>query len=181
MRNDAHHSGAGFWLYVCRIVLLTAAMLAASSCSTVVHQPKQRTIKQTDGKIVIQVTAEPPRMQKWNPVWWIGNVDTHEPPSDYKPDHPRRLQKWRWRNPGHNFTFYVIGIADKEFVRTGRHPEHVFKPGGGLNWAMSFRRWHPPLPFVSWQSRHLSTYFGWRERGNFGMKLNLRWRGLKPE
>ena len=159
-----------------------AVLMATTSCSTVVHQPKWKSkVATASGKEVIQVTSTPPKMQKWNPVWWLGNIDTPEPPPDYKPDDPHRIRRYQWRNPGHNFTFYVIGIADKEFFRVGRHPEEVFKPGGGTNWAMSFRGIHPPLPFVSYQGRHCSTYFGWRERGNFGAKLNLRWRGVEPK
>ena len=155
--------------------------LMASSCSTVVHRPKQVSTAKLDGKHAVKVLPAPRKMQKWNPAWWIGNVDTPVPPANYRPYDPRRIQKYQWRNPGHNFTFYVIGIADKEFTRTGRHPEDVFKPGGGLNWAVSLCGMLPPLPFVSYQGRHCSTYLGWRERGNFGAKLNLRWRGVVPK
>lgn len=157
-----------------------AFLFVASSCSTVVHEPKWRTKQIVDGKEVTRLVSSPPKMQKWNPVWWLGNVDSSEPPADYKPGDPRREAKWRWRNPGHNFTFYVIGIADKEFTRTGMHPEDVFRSGGGWNAALS--RWTVVLlPFVSYQGRHVSTYLGWRERGNFGAKLNVRWRGREPE
>lgn len=162
-----------------RFAAVLAVGLMASSCSTVVHQPKQRRAAEFDAKQAGGGPPLPRKMQKWNPAWWIGNVDTPIPPPDYKPDDPRRERKYQWRNPGHNFTFYVIGIADKKFTRMGRHPEDVFRPGGGLNWAVS--RYHLLLlPFVSYQGRHCSTYFGWRERGNFGAKLNLRWRGVEP-
>lgn len=165
--------------------LIAAALLFsfyACSCSTVVHRSKASPAKvKRDGKSVVKVTPEPLRkMQKWNPVWWLGNVDTPVPPEDYKPDDPHRERKWRWRNPGHNFTFYVIGIADREFMRVGTHPKDVFRQGGGLNVAMSLACPLPPLPFISFQSRHVSTYLGWRERGNFGAKLNVRWQGKEP-
>lgn len=159
-----------------RSIAALVALFVASSCSTVVHHPKWKLGAVKDGKHVVNVVTVPPKMQKWNPVWWIGNVDTRVPPPDYKPDDPRRARKYQWRNPGHNFTFYVIGITDKKFTRTGRHPDDVFKPGGGLNWAVSRHRLLL-LPFVSYQGRLCSTYFGWRERGNFGIKLNLSWRG----
>jgi len=152
-------------------------LMAVTSCSTVVHQPKWKSkVVTASGKEVIQVTSKPPKMQKWNPVWWLGNIDTPEPPPDYKPDDPRRERKYRWRNPGHNFTFYVIGIADKEFIRVGTHPDDVFRPGGGWNFAVS-RYCVLLLPFASCKTRHLATYLGWRERGNFGAKLNVRWQG----
>ena len=164
-----------------RCIAALVVVVTASSCSTVVHRPKWRSIEAADGKHVPRVVNSKPKMQKWNPAWWIGNVDTPTPPSDYKADDPNRDRKWQWRNPGHNFTFYVIGIADKEFIRAGRHPNDVFRAGGGLNWAVSLRGLHPPLLFVSYQGRHCSTYVGWRERGNFGMKLNLRWRAVRKE
>lgn len=164
-----------------RLLALLALGLLVSSCTTVVHRPKVPKTAKLGGKSVAQVVPVQRKMQKWNPVWWIGNVDTTVPPPDYKPDDPRRARKWYWRNPGHNFTFYVVGIADREFTRIGRHPEDVFRPGGGLNWAVSLYGLYPPLPFVSYQGRHCSTYLGWRERGNLGAKLNLRWRGVEPK
>jgi hypothetical protein len=30
--------------------------------------------------------------------------------------------KWHYRNPFHNFDNYVIGVADQEFVRSGKYP-----------------------------------------------------------
>lgn len=168
-----------------RLLAALAFCFLGCSCSTVMHRPKTKpAVIKPDGKSTVSAAPEAPRkMQKWNPVWWLGNVDTPVPPEDYKPDDPHRERKWRWRNPGHNFTFYVIGIADREFMRVGLHPDDVFRPGGGLNVAMSLACPLPPLPFVSFESRHLSTYLGWRERGNFGAKLNVRWNGkdLNPK
>lgn len=92
------------------------------------------------------------------------------PPEDYRPDDPNRVRRWYWRNPGHNFDFYVVGIADKSFVRTGRHPSAVFNPAGGWNWACSHRGWCA-LPFASYLRGRFKFYLGWRERGNFGIKL----------
>jgi len=47
------------------------------------------------------------------------------PPDTYRPG--KRLRKFSWyiRNPFHNFTFYVIGISDKVFLRTGRYADRV--------------------------------------------------------
>jgi len=47
--------------------------------------------------------------------------------------------------------------ADREFERRGTHPAHVFNPNDG--WT--------------WEKGNFKFYFGWRERGNFGIKLNL--------
>jgi len=110
--------------------------------------------------------------RKWNPAWWIGNADDSEPPDWYRPGRRFRRTWWGLRNPFHNFTFYVIGIADKDFDRTGTHPEHVFNPDGGWTRAVSrYRCWR--LPFVSYIRGDFKFYLGWRERGNFGVKLTF--------
>ncbi|MDB6130049.1 MAG: hypothetical protein JWM04_1156 [Verrucomicrobiales bacterium] len=113
-----------------------------------------------------------PTIQKFNPVFWFKNADEPVPPEDYKPDDKRRGLKWNLRNPFHNFTYYVIGMADKPFVRTGKHAADVFNPEQGWNWAVcKYRRVR--LPFISYQNGGLKFYFGWRERGNFGIKLTF--------
>lgn len=110
--------------------------------------------------------------QKFNPVWWLENSDDPIPPAWYLPDDIHRAKKWRFRNPFHNFDFYVIGVADKKFVRSGRYPEETANPNSGWNFAVSRRR-IILLPFVSYQRRKFEFYFGWRTRGNFGIKLNF--------
>src|SRR3989442_191378 len=54
---------------------------------------------------------------KWNPVFWFKNLDHPTPPDYYRPNDPHRIRKWHFRNPFNNFTYYVIGIADKTFRR----------------------------------------------------------------
>ncbi len=110
-------------------------------------------------------------LQKWNPVWWFGNADDPEPPDWYRPGGKCRRVLWQLRNPLHNFTFYVIGVADKPFTRTGKFPEAVFAPDGGWNWAVARHKW-VRLPFISFNGKLCHFYFGWRERGNFGCKVN---------
>ena len=110
--------------------------------------------------------------QKWNPLWWFGNADDPQPPGWYRRGDPHRESRWRMRNPLHNFTYYVIGVADKNVTRTGKFPAHVFAPGGGWNWAFTRARLLP-LPFVSFDGKFFRTYLGWRESGNFGGKVNL--------
>ncbi len=53
----------------------------------------------------------PMARQKFNPVWWFGNLDDPTPPDSYRPEDRHRKIKWRLRNPLHNFMFYVVGIA----------------------------------------------------------------------
>ena len=109
---------------------------------------------------------------KLNPVWWLKNQDDPKPPDWYKPNDKRRKLKWSFRNPMHNFNFYVIGVADKKFSRSGRFPEQNSDPRGG--WDFEFSRykifW---FPFVSYHRPKFDFYFGWRERGNFGIKFNV--------
>lgn len=119
--------------------------------------------------------------QELNPVFWIGNSDEPVAPAWYKPGDPGRNWKWHVRNPFHNLTFYVIGIADKDFTRIGPHPEAVFNPGDGWSWAVS-RAQIVPLPYISYKRNTFQFYWGWRERGNFGIKFKgLRFRRTAPE
>lgn len=117
---------------------------------------------------------------KLNPVWWFKNQDNPEPPDWYKPDDKHRKLKWSFRNPMHNFNFYVIGVADKKFSRSGRFPDRNSDPRGG--WDFEFSRykflW---FPFVSYHRRKFDFYFGWRERGNFGIKFNINPKRPKPK
>jgi hypothetical protein len=109
---------------------------------------------------------------KLNPVWWFGNIDDPEPPAWYRPDSKRRFFLWHLRNPFHNFDHYVIGIGDKTFVRSGRYPERNSNPDGGWDFAVA-RRELAVLPFLSCQCGRFNFYLGWRERGDFGIKLNF--------
>jgi hypothetical protein len=109
---------------------------------------------------------------KINPVWWFGNMEEPDPPAWYEPGNPHRRTLWYWRNPFTNFAYFVIGVADKDTVRYGRYPTQVGNPHGGWNVAVTRRR-IVLLPFVDYKNRRLEFYLGWRERGNFGIKLNI--------
>jgi hypothetical protein len=133
------------------------------------HDPMARALAQgLDTNRVVHISCR----QKCNPVWWFGNEDDPVPPPGYRPDDPRRERRWYYRNPLHNFTFYLVGIADKPFERVGRAPDKAFHPDGGWNWAVC-RYKCLRLPFVSYQGGHCRFYVGWRNRGNFGCKLNF--------
>ncbi len=87
---------------------------------------------------------------------------------------------WYMRNPFHNFDHYVIGIADRPFTRVGRFPDQVANPNGGWNWAVCRYR-NLRLPFVDCHRGGFEFYFGWRNGGNFGVKLNFaQKRATKP-
>lgn len=109
---------------------------------------------------------------KLNPVWWLKNRDDPRPPDWYKPNDKHRNLKWGFRNPMHNFMFYVIGVADKKFARSGRFPEKTSDPRGGWDFEGARYKfiW---LPFVSYHRPKFDFYFGWRDRGNFGIKFNI--------
>jgi hypothetical protein len=109
--------------------------------------------------------------QKFNPVWWLGNADEPVPPSWYRPNSRMRTFLWHLRNPLHNLNNYVLGIHDKESVRSGRYPRGLSKPKGGWNFAVS-KQSHLRLPFVDYRRGKFEFYFGWRIGGNFGVKMN---------
>lgn len=111
---------------------------------------------------------------KLNPIWWFGNADEPRAPHWYRTNSSScfRNVAWYFRNPLANFSNYVIGIGDKESVRSGRYPTKIGNPRGGWNYAVS-RRHILYLPFIDYKRGRFEFYFGWRERGNFGIKLNF--------
>lgn len=109
--------------------------------------------------------------QKWNPVWWFGNADDPVPPDWYRPNQKGRNTLWQLRNPLHNFTFYVIGVHDRDFIRVGKEPDAVFSKKEKWNFSM-IQYGHFRLPFVSYHGTYLRWYALWREKGNFGLKLH---------
>jgi len=108
---------------------------------------------------------------KFNPVWWLGNADEPTPPDWYRPNGRMRTFLWHLRNPSHNLSHYVVGVSDKETVRSGRHVKSVAKPGGGWNFCVTKYK-HLRLPFIDYHRGKFEFYFGWRVGGNFGIKCN---------
>lgn len=162
-----------------RFTLAVTIMTCLSACSSVKktrHQPNWLKYSQREKDPLPVPNQYGPftTCQKLNPKFWIGNEDDPTPPDWYRPEDSGRSWKWHLRNPFHNLTFYVLGIADREFTRVGPHPEAVFNPNGGWSWACS-RASLLPLPYVSYIRNDFQFYLGWRERGNFGIKL----RGLR--
>ena len=125
--------------------------------------------------IKMEVSPKLPRIHAWQKfdlVWWLENSDEPVPPAWYLPADRHRVMKWHFRNPFHNFSFYVIGVADKPTTRSGRYPDHVSNPHGGWNFAVTRRRMIF-LPYISYQHSPLAFYLGWRKRGDFGLKINF--------
>lgn len=111
--------------------------------------------------------------QKLDPIWWFGNINEPKPPAWYRPGGHMRNLMWHLRNPLSNFSDYVIGVADKETIRWERYPAANGNHPSGWNFAATQRRLLY-LPFVDYKRGRFEFYFGWRERGNFGIKLNFR-------
>jgi hypothetical protein len=127
----------------------------------------------------------------------FGNDDDgifgEEPSAHYKPEMPISSCKaawWFFRNPFHNFTFYVIGTAhwnngELDLLRIAgprvslghyRCPGKTTFPS--KRYSCFYLALHGGKPFVSLRLIHSRTrktdiYFGWRPRGNFGIKCVL--------
>ncbi len=115
-----------------------------------------------------------------NPLWWPKNSDEPMPPASYRPHGKHRKLTWFFRNFGHNFGFYAVGVADKTTVRKGYYPPLNSKPGGGLNFQIT--EWSClRFTFISWKTSWFFFYAGWRERGNFGLELHIGDQHLERE
>ena len=158
------------------VVLLLGWCADTASAKPRDEKPTVPMKREPTPSILITNHTHIPTLWKFNPVWWFKNYDNPEPPDWMWPGDPHRHFKWYLRNPLNNFTFYVIGIADKTFVRVGKYPARVFAPDGGWNWSVC-RHKCLRLPFVSYQNGRFEFYLGWRNRGNFGFTFRF----LKPK
>ncbi|MEO6035697.1 MAG: hypothetical protein ABIQ35_10620 [Verrucomicrobiota bacterium] len=175
-RSHLFFQRAGWILFFC------IAAVVISGCRSPTLPKIQKTVStnalpeavaSTPPKRVFNVPkSQPSTAQKFNPVFWLGNMDDPVPPDWYRPKNKMRKVLWNLRNPLHNFFFYVIGIADKEFEIVGRVPGRISKPGGGWNWTVCKYKWLR-LPLISYTRGSFNFYLGWRNRGNLGMKLNF--------
>jgi hypothetical protein len=165
-------------------LLVTGASLLAGCCA-LPAQAKQNHVSEPKPKwhsIVMTPRTNLPAIHfydKLNPIWWLGNADEPRAPDWYRPNARTRNFTWYLRNPLSNFSNYVIGIADKKSVRSGKYPDKISNPRGGWNFAVS-RRHILLLPFIDYKRGRFEFYFGWRERGNFGTKLNFRQKLPEP-
>ena len=70
----------------------------------------------------------------------------------------------------HNFMFYVIGVADKEYTVEGDFPTLNWNPNGGWNhlilkgdgWTRSY---------YSYRGKSVELYYGWNKGGRLGFCL----------
>ena len=157
------------WFAVCPAVFSRPAPAACQPA------PMKRPFTNHWQTVVVAPRPDLPKIHfpdKINPVWWFGNIDDPVPPAWYRPDSRHRDFLWHLRNPFHNFDHYVIGIADKKFKRTSRQPDGAGQPPGHWDFAVA-RRKLAVLPFIGYHRDRFNFYLGWRERGNFGIKLNF--------
>src|SRR5262249_16048462 len=124
-----HMAGHRFPLAVLRSCLPALLPLALWGCCSIPPPQKAETIGTASSNAPPKVVAYFPKRpydfsacQKLNPIWWLGNADEPDPPDWYRPNKSCRKIMWHFRNPCHNFTFFVIGIADRPFTRAGRFP-----------------------------------------------------------
>lgn len=108
--------------------------------------------------------------------WWalFGNEDDGYFGSDsWRSGRAKTLGlafKWWLRNPLHNLTWYVIGVADRDRMISGPFGDQHANPNGGWLWSItSVGRIR--LPYVSYTSSRVKFYAGWRPSGAFGFKL----------
>lgn len=118
-------------------------------------------------------------LKKLNPFWALfGNED-----DGFFGDDPWRngrdrtfllAVEWWLRNPMHNLTWYVIGVADKDRTITGPWGDKHANPDGGLLWSIvKAKNKGIPLPYVNYTKGYFKMYAGWRPSGAFGFKFNI--------
>ena len=165
-----------------RMLCLAGAVVVMSRAAGFARHPEPETPMRRTAttnahwdSVVVTPSPKQPKIRsrdKFNPAWWLKNADDPVPPDWFKPNAKGRKAKWHARNPLHNFNAYVIGIADKRFVRSGKYPERMSNPDGGWNFAVAKYKWWR-LPYVSYDRGKFHFYVGWRVNGAFGAKLNF--------
>jgi hypothetical protein len=153
-------------------ILLAAASASVSAAKPRDEKPYPPMKRELTRAIIVTNHVHIPTLWKFNPVFWFENYDRPDPPRGMWRGDPLRQLKWNLRNPFHNFDFYIIGIADKTFVREGKYPERVFAPEEGWNRAVCKYKWMR-LPFVSYWRGPFRFYIGWRNRGQFGFEFKF--------
>ncbi len=137
----------------------------------------------------------------WTTWMLFGNDDDgifgEDSENPYKINEPISFKKgayWACRNPLHNFCFYTIGSAyrtnsELAIFRVGDGSlgfceyspvAHRVFGGKGSSFLLALHGWKPFISLRISYCTHRSSqfYFGWRERGNFGMKFTpLKKRG----
>lgn len=156
------------------VVFLLAMGIAGSRAKPRDERPYPPMKREPPRSIIVTNSVHIPVWCKFNPLFWFKNYDRPDPPRGMWRHDSTRLRRLKWflRNPCHNWDFYIVGIADKTFVREGRFPDRIFAPEGGWNWAVSKYEWLR-LPFISFWHGPFNFYCGWRTRGQFGFEFKF--------
>lgn len=118
--------------------------------------------------------------KKLNPIWGLFGNDDDGMLGDPNWDAPAWLGRavqvspawrifWWWlRNPMHNLTHYVIGIADREHTYVGpdMDAQGFIRAYVKCGWLR--------LPFFAFNRNGFFSYIGWRSSGAFGIKCIYR-------
>lgn len=166
----------GFMKQLLVLVLLLAGTSLAVGCGSAAPGPSPPEARPHWHSLVMVPRTNAPVVHTWdklNPIWWVENASEPHAPAWYRPNGSFRDLWWWLRNPFSNFSSYVIGVADKPTVRYGRYPDKIGNPTGGWNFAVTRRR-IVYLPFIDYKRGRFEFYFGWRQAGDFGVKLNFR-------
>lgn len=82
--------------------------------------------------------------------------------------------KWWFRNPCHNLTWHVLGFAQTSSTRVDWQTDD----GPGWNYAITLIKGadgkYTVYPYWLYLSPRIKYYFGWRGRGTFGIKFNIK-------
>jgi hypothetical protein len=82
--------------------------------------------------------------------------------------------KWWLRNPCHNLTWHVLGFAQKPSTRV----DFQLEDAPGWNYAMTLIKndigYFTLYPYCLYFSPKIKFYIGWRGRGTFGIKFNIK-------
>lgn len=145
-----------------------------------------------DGPYGEKRTAGQEWIEKWGGQYGQPNGQGFQPgPLTF-----RRFCAWQLRNPLHNFTFYVIGVADRPVIsreqlllittqkiegRKKVNEVDIFpmKKNSGVYVAL-----HAERPCISWRiyitigligvTYKIEGYAGWRTRGQFGLACRAK-------
>lgn len=118
--------------------------------------------------------------KKINPWWWLQNDLEPTAPSWYHPEWPIWLRDFAFnvvRNPLSNFTAYVLGVKDRDYVIRGTYPVDcgTLADIGQTGWKWSLIELkYVKLPFISYAGKYILFYLGWAWEGNIGAKFVIR-------
>lgn len=129
------------------------------------------------------VRVRKPWYKKINPIWWWMNDDnqTIDQAPWYHPEWPRWRRWLIWnvfRNPLQNLRSFVLGVQDRNYTVTGKHPvlcvqrNDLVPPETGWQWCVCWTLL--PRPFVSYSGTKIVFYAGWQPNGFFGFKFNVK-------